>query len=670
MGMRVRVRLLRAPSWLAARKRFSVATEGCLPTREKLDSLALLSGVRRVFAESQDYESTLSAIAHLVLPYLGSWCAVDVCEPDGSVRRVAVIHSDPTKQTLARALEKGWPPERDDPLGAPAVMRTRRTVSIPNVSKKLLRAVARTPENLQALLALGIGSVITVPLLARDEILGAITFVSDASGHQYNSSDEALAEDLAGIAALALDNAQLYRATIARAKEDSASQAKAEFFSTMSHEIRTPLNAILGYAELLVLGLAGPLTAKQREYLDRLRLSGDHLVELVNDVLDLAKADAGKLTLEGERASTGAAIATAIAATEPSAVAANIRIAYPAARRATDVDGISYVGDERRVRQILINVLANAVKFTPQGGTVTLTCGTSEENPPGTHLVGSGPWAYVRVADTGPGVPSDQRAAVFDPFVQADGGLTRRKGGTGLGLTISRRLARLMGGDLTLDSNAPSESGGATFTLWLPKTNDAGKSASHGAAELPGPRMARALGNAGEFRVYGLAEIGRHVRGHSEEVLQRVATRLRSDSHFPFLERLSVSEVEDHQLSFLVDVVHALIVIDETGGVDSELYRHGGEIQRTVSALHGVMRHHQGWTLEQLERESVIVHEELQALIHRHVPDGMGDVTAALAVIGHLVEQSRDASAQAYRRAALGNPSATAIGKHGPPAHV
>jgi len=634
-------------------------------TREKLDSLTLLAGVRRVFAESQDYESTLAAIAQLVLPYLGSWCVVDICEPGGSVRRVAVIHPDPTKQSLARALEKGWPPERDDPLGAPAVMRTRRTASIPNVSTKLLREVARTPENLQALMALGIGSVITVPLLARDGVLGAITFVSDAAGHQYNSADEGLAESLAGIAALALDNAQLYRATIARAKEDSASETKAEFFSTMSHEIRTPLNAILGYAELLELGVAGPLTGKQREYLDRLRLSGDHLIELVNDVLDLAKADAGKLTLEGESASTGAAIATAVAATEPSAVAARIRIVYPAARRATDAGGISYVGDERRVRQILINVLANAIKFTPAGGTITLSCGAADESPAGTHLVGFGPWAYVRVADSGPGIAPDQRAAVFEPFVQAEGGLTRSKGGTGLGLTISRRLARLMGGDLTLDTNALDGSTGATFTLWLPKTSESGHGASNGVAELPGPRVARAREHDGEVRVYGLAEIGRHVRGHAEEVLKNVAVRLRSDSQFPPLDGLSVSEVEDHQLSYLVDVVHALIVIDETGGVDSELYRHGSEIQRMVSSLHGVMRHHQGWTLEQLAAESTIVHEELQALIHRHVPEGMGDVTAALAVINHLVEQSRDVSAQAYRRAARERAPSTTFGKQG-----
>jgi signal transduction histidine kinase len=619
--------------------------------REKIDSLALLSGVRRVFAESQDYESTLSAIAHLVLPYLGSWCAVDVCEEDGTMRRLAVIHPDPAKAHLAQALEKGWPPEVDDPVGAPAVMRTRRTISIPRVTDELLRKVARTPENLRALLAIGIGSVITVPLMARNSVLGAITFVSDAAGHHYNANDVVLAEGLAGIASLALDNARLYRAAIGRAKEDSASQAKADFLSTMSHEIRTPLNAILGYAELLELGLAGPLNAKQREFVTRLRLSGRHLAELVNDVLDLAKADAGKLLMDGESASTGAAVATAIAATQLTADVANVRIMDATESCASDDVGVPYVGDERRVRQILINLLANALKFTPPGGTVTLSCGTVAETPTGTFLVGVGPWTFVRVVDTGPGVALDRQIAIFEPFVQGDGGLTRTKGGTGLGLTISRRLARLMGGDLTLESQAPVGITGAAFTLWMPTTRAAREDPLSSVAELAGPRIALALETVSDFRVFGLAEIGRHIRGHVEAVLRAIAARLRTDPAFPSAEGRSASEVENHQLSFLVDVVQSLVVIDETGGVDSDLYRHGSEIQRVVSSLHGTMRHQQGWTLDQLNRESAIVHEQLAALIHRHVPSGMGDVTAALAVIEHLVEQSRVAGAQAFRRA-------------------
>lgn len=127
--------------------------------------------------------------------------------------------------------------------------------------------------------------------------------------------------------------------------------------------------------------------------------------------------------------------------------------------------GEPYVGDEKRVRQIVINMLANAVKFTPPGGTVTLSCGTVEDSPTGTSLLGSGPWAFIRVVDTGPGVPVDRQISIFEPFVQAESGLRRTKGGTGLGLTISRRLARLMGGDLTLDTNTPGVKAGATFTL-------------------------------------------------------------------------------------------------------------------------------------------------------------------------------------------------------------
>jgi hypothetical protein len=208
-----------------------------------------------------------------------------------------------------------------------------------------------------------------------------------------------------------------------------------------------------------------------------------------------------------------------------------------------------------------------------------------------------------------------------------------------------------MGGDLVLEKNATSPAVGATFTLWLPRTRDAGSRRATDLAELAEARIARALDVPGEYRVYGLAEIGRHLRGHVEEVLKRVAMRLRTDPVFPSADSLSPAEVEDHQLAFLADVVQSLIVIDETGGIQSALYRAGSEIQTVVSSLHGRMRHHQGWTTDQLDRESTIVHEELNALIHRHVPEQIGDVTAALAVIAHLIEQARIESARAFRQA-------------------
>ena len=396
--------------------------------------------------------------------------------------------------------------------------------------------------------------------------------------------------------------------------------------------------------------------------MSRLRLSGTHLVALVNDVLDLAKADVGKLVMVGEQASTASAIATAIATTHQSADAANVRIVDAASSDTDGDEGVSYVGDERRVRQILINLIANAIKFTPPGGDVTVSHGAVEESPVGTHLVGAGPWTFIRVSDTGPGVSAEQHSAVFEPFVQGEGGYARSKGGTGLGLTISRRLARLMGGDLILETDSADARPGATFTLWLPRMSETASRRKTDLPEMANARIARALETSADYRVYGLAEIGRHLRGHVEEVLRRVAMRLRTDPAFPSADALSPSEVEDHQLAFLADVVQSLIVIDETGGIDSALYRAGSEIQLVVSLLHGKTRHRQGWTLEHLDRESTIMHEELEGLIHRHVPDGVGDVTAALAVIAHLIEHARSESARAYSRASKA--AAVSAGAH------
>jgi len=254
---------------------------------------------------------------------------------------------------------------------------------------------------------------------------------------------------------------QLERERAARAEAEASSQAKSEFLAMMSHELRTPLNAVIGYAELLDLGVAGALTNEQRHQLSRIRTSGRHLLGLVNEVLDLAKIEAGRLSVSIGVARTREAADAALSLVQTHADEKGIRFA---ANCLGDGDAF-YVGDEDRVRQILINLLSNAVKFTERGGQVALECGTTNDPDVEARLPECPKWVYFQVRDTGIGIPPEHLPVIFDPFVQVETGHTRSTDGSGLGLTISRRLARLMGGDLSVRSAVGA---GSIFTLWLP----------------------------------------------------------------------------------------------------------------------------------------------------------------------------------------------------------
>jgi signal transduction histidine kinase len=441
-----------------------------------------LADASQCLAASMDYENTLVTVAGMALPYLGSWCIVDVVEPDGSMRRLGVIHPDRRKEERARRLQEGWPPGRDDAIGLPRVIRSRTTELIPAVTDEMLVDFALGEENLEDLRALGIGSVVVVPLIARERVLGAITFVGADVGHRYTEWDVTLAEDLAARCSIALDNARLYRDLGAARKAAAqlnerlvvaslrqqelaeeardANHAKSRFLATMSHEIRTPLNAIIGYADLLELGVAGPLTPGQRKYLGRVKASGDHLIGLIDDILDLARVESGRMILAPETLCAAETVSAAIALTELQAKAAGVSVETECADART-----FYSGDGNRVRQILVILLSNALKFTDRGGSITASCGTTREPDAEAKLAENGTWTFIRVADTGIGISPAQAETVFEPFVQADPGNTRKQGGAGLGLAIGLELARRMGGDLTLRSAGGA---GSSFTLWLP----------------------------------------------------------------------------------------------------------------------------------------------------------------------------------------------------------
>jgi signal transduction histidine kinase len=254
----------------------------------------------RLLADSLDYETTLATVAGLSLPYLGAWCIVDLCI-EGEMRRAAVIHTDSELQALARRLESGRPPERGDPFGVPRAVETRKTEIIAAIPGEMLVKVSRGEENLQILRSLVMGSLLVVPLLARGDVLGAITYVSPQAGRAHGEDDVALAEDLAARCAIALDNARLYRTALeAQRRAQEASTAKSQFLAVMSHELRTPLTGVIAYAELLETKVLGPVEAKQQEALARIKANSWHLVSIIDEILVYSRAEAGKLEVHIE----------------------------------------------------------------------------------------------------------------------------------------------------------------------------------------------------------------------------------------------------------------------------------------------------------------------------------------------------------------------------------
>jgi PAS domain S-box-containing protein len=241
-------------------------------------------------------------------------------------------------------------------------------------------------------------------------------------------------------------------AQAARGEAEAANRAKSEFLAVMSHELRTPLNAIGGYAELMEMGIRGPVTPQQREDLRRVQTSQRHLLGLINEVLNYAKLETGMVDYHTTAVSLREALAEAEALVAPQARAKGLRLNFAAC----DPDLAAHA-DAEKLRQVLVNLLSNAVKFTdPRGdqpGQIELSCAAE------------GAQVIVRVRDTGIGIPADKLAAIFDPFVQVRADLTRTAEGTGLGLAISRDLARGMGGNLEVESEVGA---GSTFTLVLP----------------------------------------------------------------------------------------------------------------------------------------------------------------------------------------------------------
>ena len=410
--------------------------------------LGFLAEVSTVLAGSLDYETTLAAVARMAVPHVADWCVVDMLEPDGTTRRLAVAHRDPAQVELGREIGRRYPPSLGDPRGPSHAIRTGQSVLAPEVDDEALVASARDPEHLAMLRAQGCKSSIAAALAARGRTLGVITFAMAESGRRYTSADLTLVEDLARRAGMAVDNARLYReARQAREEAEAASRAKDRFLAVLSHELRTPLTPVLAEVSAM---LADPATpASIRPVLEMTRRNIDLEARLIDDLLDLSRIGQGKLRLDRSAVDAHALIGHAVNICREGIDTAGLSVTLDLAAVRHHVEA-----DPARLQQMAWNLIKNAAKFTPAGGSIAIR--TRDE----------GPDLVLEVADTGVGIDPAILPRIFEAFEQGGSAVTRRFGGLGLGLVISRSLAEAHGGRLVAAS--PGKGLGATFTLRLP----------------------------------------------------------------------------------------------------------------------------------------------------------------------------------------------------------
>jgi PAS domain S-box-containing protein len=542
---------------------------------------AFLAEASGVLASSLDYETTLTTVARLAVPAVADWCSVHVVAEDGTVRQLAVVHTDPAKVAWAEELGRRFPSNPQAPTGLYRVLRTGQPEIYPEITEALLAATAQDPEQLAIIQAVGFTSVMLLPLQARGRTLGVLTLVSAESGRHYNPSDVTLAQDLAQRAAQAVDNARLFqevqlqrerfaitlasigdavvatdptghitflnpvaaaltgwaptealgqpldaiftivaegtrapvetpvarvlregtvvgiangtvlvardgtecsiddsaapirdeqdqvvgvvlvfrditerqRSAAARQAQrvaEEANRAKSEFLSRMSHELRTPLNSILGFAQLLDLEGGTP---EQRESIHYILRGGRHLLELINEVLDIARIEEGRLPLSPEPVPVQELLLQSLNLVRPLATARALHLPTTLPEPcATHV-----LADRQRLQQVLLNLLTNAIKYNRPGGTVQVRCATVAADR-----------LRIFVEDTGLGLTPDQVDRLFTPFERL-GAEQSQIEGTGLGLALSQRLVQAMGGTIGVAST-PGE--GSSFWLELAVSED------------------------------------------------------------------------------------------------------------------------------------------------------------------------------------------------------
>jgi PAS domain S-box-containing protein len=401
------------------------------------ERLAFIAEASHVLASSLDYEQTLAAITRVAVPRLADWVALDLLIDERTTEQVAVAHVDPEKVKFAIEMRRQFPPDPASSGGMWQTLRTGSSQMVAHVSDEMLVKAARGPEHLAMIRRIGLRSYIVVPIAQRGRVLGALSLVS--SSRDFEQADLTLAEELAVRAALAIDNARLFR------EAQDATRRKDEFLAMLGHELRNPLAPIATALEIM--RLRGDTSSFREQNVIARQVH--HLGRLVDDLLDVSRVTRGKIELRLEPVEIAAVLAKSIEIVSPLLEQKShaLSVQVPATGMVVDADLV-------RLSQVFANLLSNAAKYSEPRGQVTVRARRAGDR------------IAIDVIDSGVGISPELLPGVFDLFVQGAQPIDRAQGGLGIGLMLARNLVELHGG--SIDAHSDGDGQGSRFTVTLP----------------------------------------------------------------------------------------------------------------------------------------------------------------------------------------------------------
>jgi signal transduction histidine kinase len=404
--------------------------------------LAFLAEASGILGSSLDYPTTFTTIAHLAVPQLGDWCGIYLVDEHGTIQQVAVAHHDQAKAALAEALLQRYPPMPERAHGLMQVVQTGQPILVPQMDTALFEAIAQDVEHLRFLRELGVASYLLLPLSAGDRTLGVLAFGRANTRPPFSAEHLPLTQELAHRAAIAVENARLYRAA------QDAIQLREQFLSVAAHELKTPLTTLKGYAELLQRRVTreGTFSPRDARALQTVVEHAHRLDTLIATLLDVSRLEAGQLRIGQEPVDLHTLTDRVV--TEMQQMAEQHTIALT-----SQDESLTVIGDELRLEQVLNNLIGNAIKYSPAGGAISV------------RLERQDGLACISVSDQGMGMPAHALPHLFERFYRADNVDERHISGVGIGLYVVKEIVTLHGGSVTVES---TEGQSSTFRILLP----------------------------------------------------------------------------------------------------------------------------------------------------------------------------------------------------------